>query len=117
MVSPTPHWRRTLWVLFFANVATATGMMAMVPFLTFFVEERGIEDPELRNLWSGIIVGAAPVIAALMGPVWGAISDRFGRKIMVLRALGAIVVFVGLMGIAPNIWVLLLLRVLLGTQL
>lgn len=114
MTAPDPQWRRTLWVLFFANVATATGMMAMVPFLTFFVEELGVEDPSLRNLWSGIIVGAAPVVAALMGPVWGAISDRVGRKIMVLRALGAIMIFVGLMGVVTDIWVLLLLRVLQG---
>ncbi|MEZ6196560.1 MAG: MFS transporter [Planctomycetota bacterium] len=74
----------------------------------------GHPRPAARNLWTGLVVGAAPVVAALMGPVWGAMSDRTGRKVMVLRALAAIVVFVGIMGLAPNVWVLLAMRILQG---
>lgn len=107
-------WKRTLWILYGANVVTATGMMAMVPFLTFFVEDLGIEDSAERNRWAGVLVGAAPIAAALMGPIWGGISDRFGRKIMVLRALAAIVIFVGLMGLTHSLWTLLALRLLQG---
>lgn len=89
-------------------------MWAMVPFLTYFVEELGIEDPASRNLWTGVLVAAAPIVAALMGPVWGGIGDRFSRKAMVLRATAAIVVFVGLMSFAQSVWVLLVLRLLQG---
>ncbi|MEE9393342.1 MAG: MFS transporter [Planctomycetota bacterium] len=109
-----PEWEKTVRVLFFANLTTATGMMAMVPFLTFFVEELGIHEPHLRNLWAGVLVGAAPIVAALLGPIWGGLSDRFGRKVMVLRAMGAIVIFVGLMSFATSVWTMLALRVMQG---
>lgn len=86
----------------------------MVPFLTFFVEELGVQDEDARNRWAGLLVGAAPLCAALMGPVWGSIGDHFGRKAMVVRALMAIVVFVGLMWFVESLWVMLLLRALQG---
>lgn len=105
---------RNVSVLWIANFVTAAGMHAMVPFLTYFVEELGIVDPTARNIWAGILVGAAPVMAALMGPFWGAMGDRYGRKPMILRAMGAIVIFVGLMGMVQSVWVLLLLRLLQG---
>lgn len=89
-------------------------MWAMVPFLTFFVEELGVADPAARNTWAAVLVASAPLSAAFMGPVWGAIGDRFGRKMMVLRGIGAIVVFVGLMSFVESPWVLLVLRLLQG---
>lgn len=107
-------WQKNLRILWFANWVTAVGMMAMVPFLTYFVEEIGIKDPESRNRWAGVLVGAAPIVAALMGPLWGGIGDRYGRRRMVLRALLAIVVFVGLMGFVRDPWTMLVLRILQG---
>lgn len=100
--------------LWFAVWVTATGMWAMVPFLTYFVEDLGIHDPVARNLWTGVLVAAAPIAAAFMGPVWGGIGDRFSRKAMVLRGVGAIALFVGLMTFVRTPWELLALRLLQG---
>ena len=86
----------------------------MVPFLTFFVEELGVVDASRRNLWAATLVAAAPLSAAFMGPVWGAVGDRFGRKLMVLRGMGAILLFVGLMSFARDPWMLLVLRIFQG---
>lgn len=109
-----PHWRRTLWAVWFSNFVTCTGLMAVIPYLTFFVEDLGITDPVRRNMWAGILVGAAPIPAALLGPIWGGLGDRFGRKAMVVRALLAVIVFVGLIGLAQNVWQVLVLRILQG---
>jgi MFS family permease len=49
-----------------------------------------------------------------MGPIWGALGDRFGRRLMVLRAMGAIALFVGLMAFARSPWELLALRLAQG---
>ena len=104
-------WRRTFWVVFFANLITAVGMMSFLPFFpTLLSEELGVVDESLRAVWAGVLFGAAPLAAAVMGPIWGSIGDRFGRKLMVLRALLAIALFVGLMGLAQNPWQLLALR-------
>jgi len=103
-------WQRTYWVVFFANLVTAAGMMSFLPFFPALVEGFGIEDEGLRAVWSGVLFGAAPLSAALMGPVWGSLGDRLGRKPMVVRALCAITVFVGAMAFATSPWQLLALR-------
>jgi DHA1 family multidrug resistance protein-like MFS transporter len=51
---------------------------------------------------------------ALGAPLWGRLSDRLGRKLMLLRATLAAVV-VGSMGFVSTPWQLLGLRLLQGT--
>ncbi len=103
-------WNRTFWVVFVANLVTAIGMMSFLPFFPSFLEELGIEDRDELAAWTGVVFGAAPLAAAVMGPIWGSIGDRFGRKLMVLRSLLAITFFVGAMGFARTPWELLILR-------
>ena len=73
-----------------------------------------VEDDAAIKVWTGLIVGAAPFVAAFMSPIWGALGDRVGRKLMVMRALAAIGLFVGAMGFAQSPWQLLVLRVMQG---
>lgn len=103
-------WRRTYWSVWFANLTSALGMMSFLPFFPSIVEELGAGDREAISLWSGLCFGAAPLMAGLMGPFWGAFGDRFGRKLMVLRSMFALCVFVGLMSLAQSPLQLLLLR-------
>lgn len=101
---------RTYVVVWLANFLAAMGMMAFLPFFPSYLRELGVAAGSL-SIWAGLCVGAAPLGAALMGPVWGALGDRFGRKQMVLRALFGLVVFVGLMSLARTPLELLMLRI------
>ena len=103
-------WHRTYWSVFVANLVTAVGMMSFLPFFPSLLEEMGLEDQKAISRWAGVVFGAAPLAAALMGPVWGSIGDRIGRKVMVLRAMLAITLFVGCMGFVRTPWELLVLR-------
>jgi DHA1 family multidrug resistance protein-like MFS transporter len=103
-------WRRTYWVVFVSNLITAVGMMSFLPFFPAILEDMGVHDPDARATWSGLCFGAGPLAAAFMGPIWGSIGDRFGRKLMVVRALVSISVFVGAMSFATSPWQLLGLR-------
>jgi DHA1 family multidrug resistance protein-like MFS transporter len=105
-----PSWRRTYWVVFVSNLITAVGMMSFLPFFPAIIEDLGVREPGARAAWSGACFGVAPLAAAVMGPIWGSIGDRFGRKIMVVRAMLAISVFVGAMAFATSPWHLLGLR-------
>jgi len=107
-------WKRTYWVVYAANLIVALGMMSFLPFFPSFLEELGVHDRAAVQRWSGITFGAAPLAAAVMGPVWGSIGDRFSRKLMVLRSMLAITLFVGAMGFARTPWELLFLRLLQG---
>ncbi len=95
--------------------ATAMGLMAFLPVLSLYVKERfGIEDPQRLAYWAGSIYGAAPLLAAVFGPLWGALGDRYGKKPMAIRANLAIAATTALMPLAPTPLVLLLMRALQG---
>lgn len=97
-----PDWRRNLWVVSAATFVTMAGMSAFIPFFPDVLRELGISSDRELKLWSGFLTAAAPLSAALMGPLWGALGDRLGHKLMITRSLGAIAVFVGLMGVATS---------------
>lgn len=97
-----------------ANLVTAVGMMSFLPFFPTHLEHLGLADRDEIALWAGVCYGAAPFSAALTSPFWGALGDRMGRKIMVVRSMLAITVFVGLMKFAAGPWELFFLRILQG---
>lgn len=107
-------WRRNFLAVWLANTITAVGMMAFLPFLPLYLEEMGVTDERALRMWSGVLVGAAPLMAAFMGPVWGSLGDRLGRKPMIVRANLAICLFVGAMAFARTPLQLLTLRLLQG---
>ena len=106
--------RRTFAVIWIANLLSALGMMSFLPFFPSVVEGLGITERGRVALWSGLCHGAAPFMAALMGPFWGAFGDRYGRKLMVVRSMLALSVFVGLMSFARTPVELLVLRLAQG---
>lgn len=108
--SNADRWRRTYWVVWIANLVTSIGMMSFLPFFPSLLEEMGIADEGRRSLWAGVCFAAAPLSATISAPIWGAVGDRFGRKVMVCRAMAAIALFVGSMGFATSPWQLLALR-------
>lgn len=103
-------WKRTYWAVWTANFITATGMMSFLPFFPRHLESLGLEDRGEIELWTGLVFGAAPLAAAVMTPVWGALGDRIGRKAMVARAMFAITFFVGAMSFATTPQALFFLR-------
>jgi DHA1 family multidrug resistance protein-like MFS transporter len=111
---PPQRWRRTFWSVWAANLVTTMGLQSFLPFFPSHLEELGVVGRPLVAVWTGAVFGAAPLAAALTGPVWGWLGDRIGRRAMVLRSLVATSLFVGLMALARSPLELLLLRLLQG---
>jgi len=103
-------WRRTFWVVFVANLVSGAGLMSFLPYFPTLLEELGLSEPHAIAVWSGILFGAAPFSAAFSGPLWGSVGDRYGRKLMVVRSLFGLGLFVGAMTFARTPWELLFLR-------
>jgi DHA1 family multidrug resistance protein-like MFS transporter len=103
-------WKRTFRVIWLANLITSIGMMSFLPFFPSLLEELGVHDEASVRIWAGVLFGAAPLGATLMSPIWGALGDRLGRKLMICRAMLAIAIFVGGMAFAQGPWTLLFLR-------
>ena len=89
--------------------------MAFLPVLALYVkEEFGIADSQEAAMWASLVFGAGPFSAACMGPIWGALGDRYGKKKMALRANLAIAITTACMPLAPSPMWLLMARVMQG---
>jgi MFS transporter, DHA1 family, multidrug resistance protein len=113
-IFPREQWRRNQVAVIVAAAMVFLGFNLVMPFLPFYVESLGITGRREVALWSGLILTVSPLIASIMGPIWGRLADRVGMKIMVQRVLFTIALHWGLMCFARNIWQVLALRVMLG---
>ncbi len=102
-------------MLLVSQLLGTTAFMFVVPFMPLYVQDLGVEDVGRAAAWAGVINGASGATMALVAPLWGRLSDRMGRKIMLLRATLAAVAVVASMGFVSAPWQLLVLRLLQGT--
>jgi DHA1 family multidrug resistance protein-like MFS transporter len=107
-------WKRTLYIIFFAQVVTSVGFSCFFPFLPLYVTELGAKSRLSTEVLSGLAFSAQAFTMMLASPIWGTIADRFGRKLMVQRAMFGGAVVICLMGFARSAEELVLLRALQG---
>ena len=90
---PVEQWRKNLYTAWFTQILSLTGFGFVFPFLPLFIQELGTTDPDDLRLWTGLIASAPALSMGIMAPVWGLLADRFGKKLMILRAMafGAVV--------------------------
>jgi DHA1 family multidrug resistance protein-like MFS transporter len=103
-------WRRNQQVMVATVFVVFTGFAFVLPFITLYVRELGVADPDAVALWAGVLIGIAPLTAAVMAPIWGRLADRYGQKRMALRALVSYVILLVLSALVTNVAQLLVLR-------
>ncbi|MGX7872417.1 multidrug efflux MFS transporter [Mesorhizobium sp. ORM6] len=108
------HWRRNLAVCFAGSFSTLIAMTLLLPFLPLYVEQLGAQGHAAIVQWSGIAYGATFFAAALVAPLWGRLGDRYGRKVMLVRASFGMAICMSLTGMVETVWQLVLLRLLIG---
>ena len=83
--------RSTSFVLFLVIVAQSITFLSLSfaqGFLPFYLtKELGVGDNESLALWIGATSAVGPLMVVLWSPLWGVLSDRFGQKPMMVRAL------------------------------
>ncbi|MCU0596528.1 MAG: MFS transporter [Desulfobacterota bacterium] len=107
-------WRSTLSIMFIAQLLSIVGFASVLPFIPFYIREIGVTDENLVPVWAGILGAAAGLTMTIFAPVWGWLSDRHGRKLMVERAMFAGALTTMAMGVVGDVYQLLGLRLLSG---
>jgi len=110
----SPGWLRNLWVCLIGSFTTIVAMTLLLPFLPLYVEQLGVKDHAAIVQWSGVAYGATFFAAALVAPLWGRLGDRYGRKLMLVRASLGMAVAMSLIGMAHDVWQLVAFRLLAG---
>jgi len=107
------HWKLNLAMMWFSQLLVMTGYSAMMPFIPLlFKDHIGIVDEGVRGLYVSYFNVAGTLAYTLFIPIWGALSDRFGVKIMLLRGTFGTAFIFPIMGFVQNAWLLIGLRFL-----
>lgn len=101
--------RRSLTVLFSIVVIDLVGFGIVVPVLPFLVTAFGASGSEL-----GLLVAAYAGMQFLFAPVWGRLSDRIGRRPVMLMTIAGSAGALLLAGLAPSLAWLFVARVIGG---
>lgn len=107
-------WKRNLIVLWFANFAVMAGMSLVMPFLPLYIKDLGVTDPAELTKWAGLVFSGTFMTSAIFAPIWGALSDRTGRKVMLLRSACGMAIVMALMGFTTHVSQLFFLRLAMG---
>ncbi len=113
-MKPLEPWRRTLYIVWAAQFIAMLGMSFVVPFLPFYVRNLGVQDEAAVSLWSGLIFAGPFLPSFILTPVWGFLGDRYGQKLMTVRAVFGLAISQFLIGLAPTVEMLLVLRMVQG---
>jgi len=107
-------WKRNLYIIWVSQLVAISGFAVVFPFLPYYVQELGVTELEQVELWSGALFATQAITMAIFAPIWGALADRYGRKVMVQRAMFGGAITMAAMGFAQNVWQLAALRALQG---
>ncbi|MGJ7921117.1 MFS transporter [Neobacillus sp. LXY-4] len=101
--------RNPLLILFFVMFLVMIGFGIIIPVLPFYAEEIGATPTEL-----GLLMSVYSLMQLLFAPMWGKISDRIGRKpVMLLGIVGLAISFFMMAG-AKSLLMLFLARIIGG---
>src|SRR5687767_1288369 len=109
-----------LFVLMATAFMDMVGLLMIIPLLPFYVKTLGGSGIDVLGIHFGIgtlvgfIIAAFTVAQMLSAPMWGRLSDRVGRRPIVLIALAASGIAYLIFGFANSLLLLFLSRIVQG---
>ena len=103
-MSDAPH-KASLAVIFLTVFIDLLGFGMVLPLLPIyakdFAEQLGLEPGHTRiGVLIGLLMSSFSIMQFLVAPLWGRLSDRIGRRPVLMIGLGGSVVFYTLFGVA-----------------
>jgi DHA1 family multidrug resistance protein-like MFS transporter len=107
-------WKRTLYIMFCAQMISMIGFSSIFPFLPLYVKSLGTATRLSTELLSGLVFSSQALTMVIASPIWGALADRWGRKLMVERAMFGGAVILAMMAFVRSAEELIILRAAQG---
>ncbi|MFT3687436.1 MAG: MFS transporter [Phycisphaerales bacterium] len=104
--------KRNIWIIIGITVLNAIGMTIVFPLFPFLLE-RYVPAKNVAFTMSAL-VSVFAVCTFFAAPVFGALSDRYGRKpILIFSLIGSVIGYL-LLGVGGALWILFLGRIIDG---
>ena len=108
------QWRKNLYTMVTTQICCMIGFGLVSPFIAFYFQEMGMEMGHTLDLAVSLANTFPAVGMAIASPIWGMLSDRYGRKSMLVRASTFAGILMILMGLVDSVLPFLALRLLQG---
>jgi MFS family permease len=89
--------KKSIWFLFFVAFTVVAGYTLFSPLLPFLIARLGGAKSQV-----GVVIALAPLTTVLFSPVMGALTDRWGRRPVILLGMAGMAVWFGLFGLATS---------------
>ncbi|HSQ26193.1 MAG TPA: MFS transporter [Anaerolineales bacterium] len=101
--------QKNIVILFFTLIVIMMGFGMVIPILPFYITSFGASGSAM-----GALMAAYAVMQFIFAPIWGDLSDQFGRKpILMIGVLGNVIAQL-LFGLSTSMWMLFASRILAG---
>lgn len=104
---------RAWFMLIVLTMLTVVGMTVVLPVLPFVVLQYVSHESDLA-IWVGVLEAVNGLCAFLAAPFLGRLSDRFGRRPVIIVAAFGAALSMALFGVGGALWILVLARVIQG---
>lgn len=101
--------RKNLYILSAVLMVVMLGFGMVMPIFPFYIESMGASGTEL-----GLLLAISPFIQLIFAPIWGAVSDRRGRKPVLAIGILGYALSLLFYGLATELWMLFVARALGG---
>lgn len=101
--------RKHIAILSFTLVVVMLGFGMVIPIFPFYIEELGASGSEL-----GLLVATSALLEFIFAPIWGSVSDRTGRKPILMLGMVGYTLSSLLLGLSTQLWMLFASRALSG---
>ncbi|KAL1638861.1 hypothetical protein SLS58_008566 [Diplodia intermedia] len=110
-----PFPSQQLFVLALCRIAEPIAFMSIFPYIYYMISSFGItKDEKQIAMYAGMVTSAFAFAEFMTGVMWGRLSDRFGRKPILLTGLAGTGLSMLMFGFAQNLPMALLARALGG---
>lgn len=104
-----PNTKKALPILFLVMFLVMVGFGIIIPVLPFYAEKIGASPTQL-----GLLMAVYSLMQLLLGPVWGRVSDRIGRKPVIMIGIFGLALSFIITGISTELWMLFAARIIGG---
>ena len=101
--------KKALPILFLVMFLVMVGFGIIIPVIPFYAEEIGATPTQL-----GLLMAVYSLMQLLFAPMWGRISDRVGRKPVIMIGILGLSLSFFLMAISTQLWMLFAARIIGG---
>lgn len=101
--------KSALPILFVVMFLVMVGFGIIIPVLPFYAEEIGANPTEL-----GLLMAVYSLMQLIFAPMWGQVSDRIGRKPVMMIGIAGLGVSFLIQAMATELWMLFAARIIGG---